>query len=76
MTIFSFASIREKICVKLNFVTEKIARNWGIRIKLPFVKVDRIHDSPRKIGVMQARADEAGGENETDSARRPLACSR
>ena len=39
------------------------------RIKLPFVKVDR----------MQARADKAGGVNERDSARRPgrpLACSR
>ena len=49
------------------------------RIKPPFVKVDRIHDSPCKIGVVQARADKAGGVNERDSARRPgrpLACSR
>ena len=75
-TIFSFASVREKICVKLNFVTERIVKNQGIRIKLPFVKGDCIHDSPRKIGVMQALADEAGGEKETDSACRPLACSR
>ena len=46
------------------------------RIKLPFVKVDRIHDSPCKIGVVLGRADKAGGENERDSARIPLACSR
>ena len=48
------------------------------RIKLPFVKVDRIHDLPCKIGVVQARADQAGGVSERDSARRPgrpLACS-
>lgn len=42
------------------------------RIQLPFVKVDRIHDSPCKIGVVQGRADKEGGENELTKETQPV----
>ena len=36
------------------------------------MKVDRIHDSPCKIGVVQGRADKERGENELTKETQPV----